>query len=158
MLSDESLKNLVRDWAQKAKNENKDPFSKFLFGYVCLNALMAYLSQENTDKEMKEWLKNNPNVVKDIFHEICNDRDFFLPQLETLKRMSPISDARIRNQEPDVIIPIATDFNAVLDAIYMIRCNLFHGRKDPSNRRDQDLVILGGKILDKWMSSLVPRL
>lgn len=149
------LKDLVSNWCRKMRAE-RDQFSKFIFGYFCLNAIMSYYSQEEYDFRMIAWLKCNLNVLKTTFHHICSEKEYFLPQLETLYNLSPIKDNRGKN--PDVVIKSATDFDSILDAIYRIRCNLFHGTKNPNIERDKQLVILGGRILEKWISSVLPDL
>jgi hypothetical protein len=50
------------------------------------------------------------------------------------------------------------EFGQILAAIYQVRCNLFHGQKDPGNSHDRELVELSFGILSKVFKPIVDHL
>ncbi len=50
------------------------------------------------------------------------------------------------------------DFADILERIYLVRCNLFHGQKKVSDRNDELLVRLSYDILSKWFEPIVASL
>jgi hypothetical protein len=46
----------------------------------------------------------------------------------------------------------------LVDGIYQVRCNLFHGGKRANDVRDRKLVTICGRILEKWVGNLVAAL
>jgi len=153
-MDEEKIKNLVKVWYEKAKSE-ADEFSKFVFLWFCFNAWLAYRTQEDHDRKMLELLKAEDSSTKDMKAEY--DRAFsgssFKERIKDLKTLSPIYDSR--NKYDPVTINNVTNFPDICEAIYRIRCNLFHGGKTPDDNRDRKLVIVGGTILEKWVGNLV---
>lgn len=49
------VRSLVKGWHQRARRE-RDPTSRFVFLWFCFNAWLAYESEEDTDREMLNWL------------------------------------------------------------------------------------------------------
>lgn len=43
---------------------------------------------------------------------------------------------------------------ALLQTIYQVRCNLFHGGKSPNNKRDIELVLCSGEIMEMYMKAI----
>ena len=50
------------------------------------------------------------------------------------------------------------DFSKLLEVIYVIRNNLFHGHKSPDDRRDEKLVTLAYDILSPLLKPFVEKL
>lgn len=44
---------------------------------------------------------------------------------------------------------------ALLQTIYQVRCNLFHGSKSPDEQRDIDLVRCSGEIMEMYMNAIM---
>lgn len=114
---------------------------------------MAHLSSKNQDSEMKKWLKLNNNLLKDAFTDLLNSKSF-LEYLYSLKKLSPITDNRNNNQKRKVVITDPQNFDQILDAIYQIRCNFFHGTKNLDEKRDVMLIEYSTRILEKWIGAI----
>ena len=153
-MDERKIKNLVKVWYDKA-NAETDIFSKFLFLWVCFNAWLAYRTTKPTDRAMIECLKRRSHRVLDMLNEY--DRAFnstgFKDKIQELKNLSLISDPTGRR--PPITIRNICNFDEICEAIYRIRCTLFHGGKSASRNRDVKLVKVAGDILQKWVGNLV---
>ncbi len=131
-----------------------DVFSKFVFLWFCFNAWLAYHSQKVTDSDMIAWLKrpsSDNSDLKKSYQMLTHPH--FKEVLKVLAILSPIHDPRPRGKK--IEIKDVNDFPNIVDAIYQIRCNLFHGRKEANVDRDRNLVQLSGEILFYWVGSLI---
>jgi hypothetical protein len=59
-MEDRELHNLIKGWYARSRRES-DPLSKFVFLWFCFNAVLAYESGEDRDRDMLEWLKRQPS-------------------------------------------------------------------------------------------------
>ncbi len=153
-MREQRIKNLVKTWHAKAKFE-QDPFAKFLFLWICFNAWIDYRSGEFLDSKMIEWLIGPTSSTSDLIlsYENAKKTEPFRRSLKTLVGMSPIKDSRdSRNQ---IRIKDENDFGNIVKGIYKVRCNLFHGGKEPNELRDQKLVEVSKRILEKWIGNLI---
>ncbi len=85
--------------------------------------------------------------------EKASSSEVFRGYLCTLAAMSPIASTGRRRRA--VSISSADDFDGLVRAIYQVRCNLFHGGKDPKNVRDDKLVRASARILEKWVGNIL---
>ena len=145
---------LVRVWAEKGKQE-RDVFSKFIFYYFCFNALTAHFSQEDRDRAMLNWIYANDNPIKTEFGKLVEANDYFQNSLTTLKGYGKVYDNRKKYQQKFVEVKDIKNINEVLDVVYQIRCNLFHGSKSPSEVRDQKLASTASRILGKLVGCVL---
>lgn len=145
-----SSRTLFEHWFEKGINEGEwDDGSKFFCFYLCLNVLMANLSKENSDRNILNWIKKNRSVLSRAFKEQITQQPF-IDRLEELKRMSPVPDAR-PGVNGDKSIRDINNMGQVLEVIYKIRCNFFHGNKMLNVDRNQRLIELSSYILKDWM-------
>lgn len=153
-MNEARVKDLIKVWYEKAKLENS-PFSRFVFLWFCFNAWVAYRSNAETDTAMINWLVGRSPANSDLIgeYEHAMQTKPFQKLVGSLAQMSPIYDARDRR--PPVAIRNETDREGVIRGIYRIRCNLFHGGKRADNVRDQGLVVLAQRILEKWLGNLI---
>jgi hypothetical protein len=154
IMQETEIKNLIKAWHARSKRE-RDKISKFVFLWFCFNAWLAYRSGENKDREMVNSLKRRGGKVSDLVsrYDEALGSSWFEGKIEELKRLSPIQDPRGRGAP--VNINDVCNFGQICEAIYRIRCNLFHGGKTPTSNRDVKLVTVAGEILEKWVGNLV---
>ncbi len=134
--TDEVL-HIAREWftASVGGLIGQGQFSSFITVWIAFNALYALLFG-NQDSERKQvravgsWppaidIHRSALALSDYQHSIAvlaqNGVYNFLSN-----RVERIADT--------------TDLCQVLSAVYLVRCNLFHGRKTVTNMRDHDLV------------------
>lgn len=144
----ENIKTLIGWWKLKGENES-DPFIRFFFFYVCFDAWITALSGEDADYKKLNWFSDNDNCLKDHWKDIQSSET--KSWLNNLKNLSPVENMRPNHRGEKTHLNDIEDLNQVIRFIYQIRCNLFHGSKDPMNTRDANLVELSGMILRKWI-------
>jgi hypothetical protein len=122
-------------------------FVTFFIYYMCLDAWLTAESQEDTDRKKTQWLIGTENELKNAFeHGGFNKSD-----LIGLKDLSPVEDMRPRHAGEYVFLHDTDNLEEVINFIYQIRCNLFHGGKSPVDERDNTLVFLAGNFLKNWL-------
>lgn len=153
-MKEQRIKNLVKTWYEKARFE-QDPFSKFIFLWICFNAWLDYKSGEFLDSEMINWLIRQTFSTSDLIsnYENAKKTEPLMRSLKTLADMSPIYDSRGR-RDP-IRIKDEDDFENIVKGIYRIRCNLFHGGKEANDSRDRKLVEVSKRVLEKWIGNLI---
>ncbi|SRR5260221_10919389 len=145
----ETVKTLIGWWKLRGQRE-KDPFVKFFFFYVCFDAWITALSGEDTDYKKLKWFSDNDNCLKKNWKDIQSS--VTKSWLNSLKNLSPVEDMRPNHRGEYKELADIDNLEEVIMFIYQIRCNLFHGSKDPINNRDTNLVELSGMVLEKWIS------
>lgn len=152
-MEEREIRNLVKGWRDRSRRE-RDVVSKFVFLWFCFNAILAFESQKEADRTMINWLKSRPRSSRLISgYDAATRSSVFSGYLRALAANSPITDPRCRHRP--VVIVDAEDFDNLLEGIYRIRCNLFHGRKSSNDVRDQKLIKVAALILEKWMGNVV---
>ena len=153
-MNEQRIKNLIKVWWGKAFRES-DHFSKFLFLWICLNAWLAYESGEDVDRDMIDWLKKQngqSSKLVDCF-ETCKTKKTYVDSLKFFAGNSPFKDSR--GKRPDIIIKDENDFENIVEAIYRIRCNLFHGASEAHEDDIIRQIVLSNNILKlEWVATL----
>lgn len=155
-MDENQIKNLIRVWYEKSTHE-QDPFSKFVFLWFCFNAWIAHCSSEDSDAGMMGELASRNALMSDVttvYDTLMGATStVFRTHIQNLVKLSPIRDPRGIKQP--TIIANEEDFANLMWGIYKIRCNLFHGGKNAGDPRDQQLVIVAGRILEKLVGGLI---
>lgn len=152
-MDEASIRNLVKGWYRKARREG-DSISRFVFFWVCFNAWLAFESGRETDRGMINWLKTEGRSRLRAAYDTARGSSVFRRDLDALVALAPISSST-PGRWPDVSISSAEDFTHIVEGIYRVRCNLFHGGKSANDVRDQKLVKVCARILEKWVGNLV---
>jgi hypothetical protein len=154
----ESIIERAKSWRNVAEQLN-DPFLKFITEYIAFNALIrakyGYTERERT-------------IINRLKREISRDV-ISSNKIVHLKALAPIRNVRnlrrtrqIRNRRNTQFEITAEDLNKienVIEAVYWIRNNLFHGDKIYSLERDEKLVKISYEILvdiNNWLLSTLP--
>ncbi len=145
-------KDRISWWAIKARNE-PDFYVRFILYWFCFNAWITYLSQVDSDSKAIQWFLDNDNdlmKVRDNFWKSSATQ----ATLNELKNQSPVWDNRPGHENnSDKNLNDIDNVREVVWFIYQIRCNLFHGTKNPNDRRDSQLVENSEKIIGKWIET-----
>lgn len=150
------VQETVKEWHRnKAKNEN-DQFYRFMCHWICFNAWLENQSGKSRDREMINWLKAQSTKSSDIIsaYEEMKATTVGSQNLTTLVAMAPILGSKGRQ---DISLRDIDDRDNVIEAIYRIRCNLFHGGKRSSNVRDTKLLTCVNHIMTKWIDALIAK-
>ncbi len=151
-MNDAAVFELVRRWHDRSRGGRtvlNDPFDKFICLWIAFNAWGAHKTSLGRDVEMIEALKRDPQL-KASFDRCNRDTDFS-------ERLSELKGDRIVDDRTGEAVSLDADssFESVLQVVYKIRCNLFHGRKDPARRRDLKLVSWAYFVLGRVFDAIV---
>lgn len=154
-------KKLIRNWHERATEE--DYFSKFVFEYLAFNAILRkYISaEESNDRKSVQELKRKELIQKIYLKRINGNKD--LEDLIYNLKKYPLNDseelkwwdcseqttchAGNKGSPPSGYIRDNKDWENIVEFIYIVRNNLFHGGKDPEDARDQYFVEHAYKLL-----------
>lgn len=138
----------VDEWLKRAErsNEQVDDGDRFVSLWIAFNAwLKGKYGEDTIDHALIEEAKKNDDLKK-VFNEMkANSQDFSI----ALKKIQgkPVADMRYINNSNRTKVYDGR-YESLLDVLYQVRCNLFHGRKDPKeNKRDFELISLAYQIL-----------
>jgi hypothetical protein len=140
----------IKKWYLRSQGENIE-FSvvdRFISLWIAFVSWSEFVSNGETDREIIEWLKKSTFLLE-IFKELKKDHEFADALLEL--RGIPIH-RYIRDEQ--VTINNLKDFSEVLEFIYVVRCNLFHGHE---NLDDDYFVKNSFTILNKIFSKVIKR-
>ncbi|PIQ66913.1 MAG: hypothetical protein COV95_01615 [Candidatus Zambryskibacteria bacterium CG11_big_fil_rev_8_21_14_0_20_40_24] len=106
-------------------------------------------------EELKSKSVNMSSLVE-TYDAAHSSDEFFKRSLRDLINKSKEESIKdVRGQRQPISINDESDFENIVEAIYRIRCNLFHGGKDANDLRDQVLVQDAAMILRQWIGKLV---
>jgi len=134
-------------WLKRAEREKAsiDDVDRFISLWIAFNGWMKGKYGENTRecymiKKVKE-LRDMESVFTDLKeHNSCFAKDLNKLEQYTVANMRHINDES-KNKRYD------GTFESLIETIYQIRCNLFHGRKDAEDKKDTELARLSYRIL-----------
>lgn len=146
---DSPTKDRITWWALKAKQQ-RDPFIKFILYWFCFNSWISYLSNKDNDRQAINWFIDNESCLKKVTENFWQSSQTQAIQ-RNLQNLGPVYDMRPNYRNRKTEIKNINDVGQVINYIYQIRCNLFHGSKSPIEKRDQNLVELSSIVLEKWI-------
>ena len=146
------LREIVVKWFDRSQDSKTWPsvFDRFIFLWIAFDAWGSNESIMINDK-MVDWAKTSP--MKDIFKKIRPEIESHLKGLQKKGDIPNhmVEGATIRLHDPH-------DFHKLMDVIYQIRNNLFHGHKSPDDKDDQEFVTLAYSILSPLLRPFVDKL
>lgn len=154
------LNRLIRDWYQRSQGKavrEPDAFDQFAYLWVSFDAWSKTASRSLSSRGAIEFCKTEKGFVAE--HKRLLDKDAeFAKSVNRLKEMCPIRKIVRRGNQlvgQKVRINDIKIFGEVLEAIYTIRNNFFHGDKSPNEKRDLELVELAFQTLSKVFAPVV---
>jgi hypothetical protein len=146
--------SLVYGWYTRARRED-DHVTSFVFLWFCFNAWLACESGEDTDWAMINWLTGRRAQTSQLraAYDSAMQSEVFVDSVRALADQSPIVSNGRRPRE--VRIHSLEDFADIVNGVYLVRCNLFHGSKRAGDSRDETLIGACARILEQWVGYLV---
>lgn len=127
----ETVKALNTSWISKG-DAAKNVFDRFIYYWIAFNAFYSYKTGESRDRMAVTIIGADGYLIN-------------LYQAMLQKDNSPLD--RLRNLQPAVLnrneirLEITNgNLDEVLNVLYEVRCNLFHGDKGESIERDQQVI------------------
>lgn len=149
---------IASQWRDLARANATPPDDEQLFRFVALwiafNALYALTfpkprSERGQLEELAKWHLAQKAHVDAL--EAANNG--YKLAVETLKRRG-VYNFLIKDKE---YINSSADLQQVINSVYLVRCNLFHGRKVPDNLLDRELIAAAHVIVEKLLDALLIR-
>jgi hypothetical protein len=171
-------RDLIFALIQDADSE-KPAFMSFMNVWMAFNGWMAAVTEQETDAAMVRDLATSQRLIRAYdelmarsarFHgQVLNfaamwpvrsvrdvrkklGRDAFW-RLEPDALVAACENAKVKQQPPHWQIGATPTWGQLLNTIYQVRCNLFHGEKSPQNRRDRGLVLKSDRILRDFIAN-----
>lgn len=66
-----------------------------------------------------------------------------------------VKDMRPVNPDPPITITNIDNFEEIIDVIYRVRCNLFHGGKSSTEQKDIELLQFGFKVIYEILDNIL---
>jgi len=138
--------DILQGWHEKAKEQKQDPFASFVFEYL---AFIFYLRKIKYTKDTK--VKSDGKAISEFKKDTIISQDYLnlikkdVKLKETWEKLIKIlKDQPLRNETRENMeslkINSEEDWEHMVDFWNFIRNNLFHGEKDPEEKRDIILV------------------
>jgi hypothetical protein len=144
------LKEIVINWFCRSQdNTFPSVFDRFISLWIAFEAWATNESNSVNSREIINWVKRSP--MKDIFER---DNQKIKSYLNDLHKIGEIRNHRGRPKRYDNI----NDFSQLIEVIYQIRNNLFHGHKSPTDKEDERIVTLAYNILSQLFKPFVDEL
>ena len=141
------LQGIIVNWIRLSRQEafeTNDVFFRFMSLWIAFNAYFTFRYGNITDRQKIQRFARERRAHGQHDKLLQNDNDYN-KSIGMIKKNGVID----LNRKEHHTISDANDFCQVMDCIYTIRCNLFHGGKLTDNLRDQELVRASLAILDK---------
>ncbi|MCP6718953.1 MAG: HEPN domain-containing protein [Patescibacteria group bacterium] len=141
MSSTSNYQKIIETWIKKGDLEN-DSFSRFICYWIAFNCWLYTKTNEVHDRVALSKLYQQEYLFKDFQKLVTKNENLFAE----LVKVCPIENNRIGNINKP--INDVEKFNEVVDVLYEIRCNLFHGSKTDTNKRDIEVAKAATPVLE----------
>ncbi len=134
----------IKAWRLLAGSQ-EDVFIQFALEYFAFNAILKTYFEPNNyvqDRTLIEKLKKDIKCYKDI----SDKKSSSILELKEVLDKEPLIN-NTRNGNKDIKIKSGKEWDCIVEAVYVIRNNLFHGEKWSQKSRDKNLVEIGYQIL-----------
>jgi len=140
--------NFTHEWLIRSRRrESKvDDGDRFISLWIAFNGWMRGKYGENLNDGVLVSKTKQNNELEHTFHYLKENSSSFSKLLDELSSYR-VANMRNPNRESDTKHYNGT-YQTLIETIYSIRCNLFHGRKNiEDNEKDYKLVVLANRIL-----------
>lgn len=148
------LRKIIRSWYERAQSA-EDAFDRFIYLWIAFDAFATNYSEKEWPKEVRENIEEDSLLINDYLSSMKDIN--FSRKIRELQKLCPVHDTRkkfLNDPKHSVTINDPNSFKEVINIIYKIRNNLFHGGKSPNVERDRKLVSLAFNILSKLSTSI----
>ena len=144
---DDDSRRLIRAWLQVARDEtpalgeNLAAFFRFMALWMAFNAYLTrrYPDSNGDHGKVETFAQDRPS--KEAHCAALANQDY-LAAVQTLKESHGVRGIRDMRPNRNDVREIRNErcLREVMDCVYQVRCNLFHGDKAFSDERDHALV------------------
>lgn len=169
-------KKLIEHWYNNGtdnlnnakKNSNSEEgncyyFDAFISYWICFNAIYSGIdgyASKSEKEQIKEFFRRNNRVFHDAtFVKTHQAFEYF--KNHTIENLKPdmeiknTADYRVKLSNKDQSVPNL--IKVMIDCIYIVRCNLFHGRKMPMDDKDFFVVRYSADFMHDFLKFYIPK-
>jgi hypothetical protein len=150
-----TYEELITEWFKRSQKEGAREFTifdQFMSLWLSFNAWGTYKSKKDKDSSMLNWVKVNTDL-RNTHIRLMKDDDEYSKRVAQLSQYN-VLDMRPSHKGQSKSVSNVNSLDELLDVIYQIRCNLFHGQKSEIDPHDRELVDLAFHILSKLFNPL----
>lgn len=156
--SETHMKERVLRWLERARGRDRlddDIFDRFICAWIAFNGWYHITVGDFADREAIRTLSRSTEVAV-LYGKLLEASDFTAAEA-SFRALWPIKTTRTPRNHPscDHGAEAPRDVPHLLDALYAVRCNLFHGMKHPEERRDREVVAAALGVLVPLADALV---
>lgn len=144
--------DIMREWVMLGDGED-NPYMRFMAYWVAFNMLYAPYQRGRRDVSDREailqYFAENEACLSEYDPFSNGDADLF----SSLKLFELYNwpERRINRERDDIE---GGDVEALMKAVYKVRCNFFHGNKRLGNPTDREFVDCSAKIIRGYLGTL----
>lgn len=144
---------LAREWYTDAAWDppiGHEGITRFLKLWIALNALFEMrFPQENGDHNQLRAFAN--------WAPVSASHQLGLPTQTYHRSVLLLAEKGVYNHRKKLVVHVTDLASAseVFEAVYQVRCNLFHGKKTPYDLRDTQLIQAAGNIVAHTLSRVI---
>lgn len=158
--SEIKMNERIKKWFERSQmdkqEDNYDNFDKFIALWIAFNGWANIKTTKTNDQDWIEEVSKSGSVLDGNYKKLQDHNSNFKSNVEALKKAAPVYDMRYpADRSKAKEINNIENLGEVLDVIYQIRCNLFHGAKGLKDERDNNLVKLAYDILTELFKEIV---
>lgn len=140
----------TKEWLKRSRRRGKgiDDVDRFICLWIAFNGWMRGKYGENlNDAAQKSRVKQNQDLEQ-TFDMLNNISPSFSELLNKLRQYTVANMLNPDNR--NLMRRYDGSLTTLIDVIYLVRCNLFHGRKNiQDNMKDFELVVLSYRIMQR---------
>jgi len=148
----------AQEWLKRSRRKRKgyDEGDRFISLWIAFNGWMRGKYGESlTDAEQIQHVKGNQELIR-TYDYLKETSPSFADLLNHIGRYS-VANMRYPGDK-NRILRYDGSFATLIDVLYSVRSNLFHGRKSiEENKKDFKLVVLSYKILRRLFSEYLKK-
>lgn len=138
MSNPSTVKAIIDSWVQKSELET-NAFNKYISLWIAFNAYFSSATNEIYERDAIKKIKDN-NKLEQWYLSIANSKE-----VSILLAISPLLNIK-KNEE---VVSTRENYSSIVETLYQIRNNLFHGNKSEHVERDTDVINAALPILKK---------
>lgn len=141
------MSTFIKEWILRSERKEGIEFIDMGDKFICLYISFNAWQKDKYGSEKKDDILKNETISNDEMRNAFNVvKENISKELDRLKQFNILD---MRNPEDlSKAKKYNNSFESLIECLYQIRCNLFHGRKNyQDNLIDKELVELGYKIL-----------
>lgn len=164
MIENEKVRSIIYGWYEKSQGVVQQPrpddvFDQFISLWIAFNAYYAAGNLRASEHDQLEWFKNTHKPLFFSIVEAQADEFKLLKNYIETKDCNKgfVQDLRheVDKEEHKKRYQNLASLCEYLECIYQIRCNLFHGGKNPMDAQDEKLVKFAHATLSIFLKEIL---